>query len=208
MGFLALLYVDFDTFAPLLCIPTSAQASTVGKLSMMSCGVLLVAYYTMVASICQVCLATYSEPNPAAKKPRRTVITFGTYDLFHYGHLRILERSAAYGDRLVVGISSDKLNYSKKQQVPALNQDQRMAIVKALGFVDEVFFEEMLEGVCDCEYLARTAGVSSTMIKRHLSKDTTSSGSDGEDSEYTMSECASHQSLTDLGRSPTPSPNK
>ena len=38
----------------------------------------------------------------------RTVITFGTYDLFHYGHLRIIQRAKALGDRLVVGVSSDQ----------------------------------------------------------------------------------------------------
>ena len=43
----------------------------------------------------------------------KTVITFGTYDLFHYGHLRIIQRARQLGDRLVVGVSSDALNYSK-----------------------------------------------------------------------------------------------
>jgi len=214
---LAMLYIDSENFAPLLRIP-SAPGMGYHAFIMGTVAALLVAYYTMVAAICFVCLATYSEPNPAAKTPRRTVITFGTYDLFHYGHLRILERSAARGDRLVVGISSDQLNWNKKQQVPAIGQEQRMAIVKALGFVDEVFFEEslelkkhycekyradvlvmgddhlneyneMLEGVCECEYLARTAGVSSTMIKKHLSGDASSSpsSSDTEDSDYTSS---------------------
>ena len=41
----------------------------------------------------------------------KTVITFGTYDLFHYGHLRIIQRARQLGDRLVVGVSSDALNY-------------------------------------------------------------------------------------------------
>ena len=42
----------------------------------------------------------------------KTVITFGTYDLFHYGHLRIIQRARELGDRLVVGVSSDALNLS------------------------------------------------------------------------------------------------
>ena len=44
----------------------------------------------------------------------KTVITFGTFDVFHVGHVRVLSRSAALGDRLVVGVSSDKLNFAKK----------------------------------------------------------------------------------------------
>jgi cytidyltransferase-like protein len=44
----------------------------------------------------------------------KTVITFGTFDVFHVGHVRVLNRSAALGDRLVVGVSSDKLNFAKR----------------------------------------------------------------------------------------------
>ena len=75
----------------------------------------------------------------------KTVITFGTYDLFHYGHLRIIQRARQLGDRLVVGVSSDALNYSKKAEYPAVPQDHRMAVVKAINGVDEVFLEESLE---------------------------------------------------------------
>ena len=114
----------------------------------------------------------------------RTVITFGTYDLFHYGHLRIIQRAKALGDRLVVGVSSDQFNYEKKGERPAVNEDQRMALVGAIAGVDEVFLEESLEkkaeyckkykadvmvmgddhvgrfdailkGVCECVYRAR-----------------------------------------------------
>ncbi len=73
------------------------------------------------------------------------VITFGTFDLFHLGHLRILERAAALGDILIVGISSDELNYSKKKVYPTYSQQDRKEIVKALRCVDEVFIEESLE---------------------------------------------------------------
>ena len=75
----------------------------------------------------------------------KTVITFGTYDLFHYGHLRIIQRARQLGDRLVVGVSSDALNYSKKAEYPAVSQEHRMAVVKAINGVDEVFLEESLE---------------------------------------------------------------
>ncbi len=75
----------------------------------------------------------------------RTVLTFGTFDVFHVGHLRVIERAAAYGERLVVGVSSDALNVSKKGREPVFSQAERLAIVGALKPVDEVFVEESLE---------------------------------------------------------------
>lgn len=74
-----------------------------------------------------------------------TTITFGTFDVFHVGHLRILERARALGDRLIVGVSSDALNIDKKGRAPVYPQDERMAIVAALRCVDEVFLEESLD---------------------------------------------------------------
>ncbi|HFZ5203326.1 TPA: adenylyltransferase/cytidyltransferase family protein [Campylobacter jejuni] len=73
------------------------------------------------------------------------VITFGTFDLFHYGHLRILERAKSYGDRLIVGVSSDKLNFYKKNRYPLIHEIQRMHIINSLKCVDKVFLEESLE---------------------------------------------------------------
>ena len=84
------------------------------------------------------------------------VITFGTFDLFHLGHLRILERAAALGDILIVGISSDELNYSKKKVYPTYSQQDRKEIVKALRCVDKVFIEESLEQ--KREYLLNHSG--------------------------------------------------
>lgn len=75
----------------------------------------------------------------------KIVITFGSYDLLHRGHLRLLERARALGDRLVVGVSSDALNMKKKGRTPVMNQEHRMAIIAALRCVDEVFLEESLE---------------------------------------------------------------
>ena len=75
----------------------------------------------------------------------KVVLTCGTFDLFHVGHLRILERARALGDKLVVGVSSDALNIKKKSRAPIMNQEQRMAIVSALKSVDEVFLEESLD---------------------------------------------------------------
>ena len=74
-----------------------------------------------------------------------TVLTFGTFDVLHVGHLRILERAAGLGDRLVVGVSSDALNLSKKGRAPVFPQDERLRLVAALRCVDAVFLEESLE---------------------------------------------------------------
>jgi glycerol-3-phosphate cytidylyltransferase len=74
-----------------------------------------------------------------------TAITFGTFDVFHVGHLRILERAAALADRLVVGVSTDALNISKKGRAPVFPEDQRLAMVAALRCVDHVFLEHALE---------------------------------------------------------------
>lgn len=73
------------------------------------------------------------------------VITFGTFDVFHYGHLRILERAKEFGDYLIVGISTDALNFNKKGRYPVYSQEERSRIINALKVVNEVFYEESLE---------------------------------------------------------------
>lgn len=75
----------------------------------------------------------------------KRVITFGTFDLFHLGHLSLLERAKNQGDWLVVGVSTDKLNQDKKGRPPVYSEGERMRIVQALRVVDEVFAEESLE---------------------------------------------------------------
>lgn len=72
------------------------------------------------------------------------VITFGTFDIFHVGHLNILKRAKLNGDYLIVGISTDELNFSKKQRYPICPQKSRAEIIEALKCVDQVFFEESL----------------------------------------------------------------
>ena len=122
----------------------------------------------------------------------KRVITFGTFDLFHIGHLNILERAKKYGDSLIVGVSSDKLNFSKKQKYPVYSQDQRIQIISALRCVDKVFIEESLElkgsyikkynadillmgndwegkfdnfkSICNVIYLERTPSISTTKL--------------------------------------------
>lgn len=73
------------------------------------------------------------------------VITFGTFDLFHIGHVNILTRAHDLGSHLTVGVSTDALTRAKKGRDPARNQDERVAVVAALACVDEVFLEESLE---------------------------------------------------------------
>lgn len=79
----------------------------------------------------------------------KRVITFGTFDVFHVGHLRILERAAKLGEMLIVGVSTDALNMTKKGKPTIYSQEERMQIVAALQCVDEVFPEESLELKCD-----------------------------------------------------------
>lgn len=75
----------------------------------------------------------------------KRVITFGTFDVFHYGHLRLLQRAREMGTELVVGVSSDELNFSKKSRYPVYPQAERLAIVAALRCVSDVFLEESLD---------------------------------------------------------------
>jgi glycerol-3-phosphate cytidylyltransferase len=126
----------------------------------------------------------------------RTVITFGTFDVFHVGHVRVLQRAAELGDRLVVGVSADALNIAKKGRPPVFNQDERPEILSALKVVDDVFVEESLElkrdyivdhgadvlvmgddwagkfdwvgDVCKVVYLPRTPSVSTTGLIEHI----------------------------------------
>lgn len=129
--------------------------------------------------------------------PNRTVITFGTFDVFHVGHVRVLRRAAELGDRLVVGVSADALNIAKKGRAPVFNQDERLEIIESLAVVDAVFIEESLEkkreyivehgadvlvmgddwkgkfdwvsDVCEVVYLPRTPSVSTTGLIEHIS---------------------------------------
>lgn len=120
----------------------------------------------------------------------QTVVMFGTFDLFHVGHLRILQRARSMGDRLVVGVSSDEFNFEKKSRLPMTLCKDRLAILSALECVDEVFVEESMEKKteyvqdygadivvmgddwkgafdylpCQVVYLERTPGVSTTSI--------------------------------------------
>lgn len=122
----------------------------------------------------------------------KTVVTFGTYDLFHIGHLRLLQRASALGQELIVGVSSDKLNFNKKSKYPEFSELERMEIIRMIKGVHHVFLEESLElkrkyllqydadvlvmgddwagrfdefkDICDVVYLERTPSISTTAI--------------------------------------------
>ena len=81
------------------------------------------------------------------------IITFGTFDVFHVGHINILENAAKLGSRLIVGVSSDALNYSKKKRNPIYSENDRMKIISSLKCVDDVFLEESL--ALKAEYIKR-----------------------------------------------------
>lgn len=85
------------------------------------------------------------------------VITFGTFDVFHVGHLRILQKARSLGDKLIVGVSTDKLNYEKKRKMPVYSESERVEIVSALSCVSGTFLEESLElkGLYIAKYSAK-----------------------------------------------------
>ncbi|WP_137597329.1 glycerol-3-phosphate cytidylyltransferase [Paucilactobacillus kaifaensis] len=124
-----------------------------------------------------------------------TIITYGTFDLLHKGHIRLLQRAAAYGDRLIVGLSTDEFNASKGKRAYTKFADRKM-MLEAIRYVDIVIPEESWEqkasdikkfnvdalvmgndwaGQFDdlrkytkVIYLPRTDGVSTTQIKNDL----------------------------------------
>ena len=126
----------------------------------------------------------------------RTVITFGTFDVLHVGHLRVLNRARSLGDRLVVGVSADALNRSKKGRSAVFSQAERLEIVSSLKVVDQVFLEvslrlkrdyimrvgasvlamgddwkgqfDHLADICEVVYFPRTPSISTTAVIEHI----------------------------------------
>lgn len=123
----------------------------------------------------------------------KKVITYGTYDLFHYGHQRLLERAKALGDYLIVGITADGFDRARGKINVQQSLMERMEAVKATGIADEVIVEEYegqkiddilrydidifaigsdwkgyfdyLKDYCQVIYLERTPGVSSSELR-------------------------------------------
>jgi len=126
----------------------------------------------------------------------RTVITYGTFDLFHVGHLRLLHRARLLGDRLIVGLSTDEFNLHHKDKIATIPYVDRLAVLESLRCVDLVIPEthweqkrrdivthgvttfvmgddwlgkfDSLGDLCEVRYLPRTRNVSSTEIRNHL----------------------------------------
>ncbi len=122
----------------------------------------------------------------------KRVLTYGTFDLFHIGHIRLLERARALGDSLVVGLSTDEFNL-KKGKKSVFGYAERFAILSAVRHVDKIIpednWEQKLDDVmaneisvfvigddwegkfdflmphCEVVYLPRTSGISTTYIK-------------------------------------------
>ncbi|OHO81443.1 glycerol-3-phosphate cytidylyltransferase [Corynebacterium sp. HMSC036E10] len=128
----------------------------------------------------------------------RRVITYGTFDLLHYGHIELLQRAKALGDYLVVALSTDEFNAIKGKK-SYFSYDRRRRMLEAVRYVDlvvpedhweqkvhdvdnlkiDVFvmgddwkgkFDDELEGKCEVIYLPRTPDISTTQIKNELNK--------------------------------------
>ncbi|WP_077706354.1 glycerol-3-phosphate cytidylyltransferase [Virgibacillus dokdonensis] len=125
----------------------------------------------------------------------KKVITYGTFDLLHMGHINLLRRAKEYGDYLIVAISADEFNALKGKKA-YYTFEQRKAILEAIKYVDEVIpeytWEQKIEDVkkhnidvflmgddwegkfdflkdyCEVIYLPRTVGISTTKIKTDL----------------------------------------
>lgn len=133
-------------------------------------------------------------------KKRKIVITYGTFDMFHIGHLNLLKRAKKLGDYLIVGVSTDEFNKIKGKKT-VIPYKHRVEIVKAIKYVDLVIpehsWEQKVEDIkkykvdilvmgddwkgkfdylkkyCEVIYLPRTKGISTTYLKKYLSHKTT-----------------------------------
>lgn len=125
----------------------------------------------------------------------KRVITYGTYDLLHYGHIELLRRAREMGDYLVVALSSDEFNRIKNKK-SYYNFEQRKMMLESIRYVDLVIPEndwgqkeidvekyeidtfvmghdwegefDFLKDKCEVIYLKRTEGISTTQIKQEL----------------------------------------
>lgn len=133
--------------------------------------------------------------NRVAERRRKVVLTYGTFDLLHRGHIRLLKRARKYGDYLIVALSTDEFNRIKGKEC-VLPFKERRLILENLRLVDKVIPErrwdqkrsdikkhkvdvfvmgddwrgrfDELKDLCRVRYLPRTKGISTTMLKERM----------------------------------------
>ncbi len=127
----------------------------------------------------------------------KRVITYGTFDLLHYGHINLLRRARELGDYLVVALSTDEFNWNEKQKTCYFSYEQRKALLESIRYVDRVIpetcweqkrrdihdydidvfvmgddwrgkFDFLKEEGAEVVYLTRTPEISTTQIKEDL----------------------------------------
>lgn len=126
----------------------------------------------------------------------KRVITYGTFDMLHYGHINLLRRAKELGDYLVVVLSTDEFNWNSKQKKCYFTYEERKKMLEAIRYVDLVVPEEnweqkvtdvekyeidtfvmgddwkgkfdFLKDYCEVVYLPRTPDISTTQIKQDL----------------------------------------
>ena len=126
----------------------------------------------------------------------KRVITYGTFDFLHYGHINLLRRAKQYGDYLIVVLSTDEFNWNEKQKKCYFSYEERKSLLEAIRYVDLVIPEEnweqkisdvqeyhvdtfvmgddwagkfdFLKPYCEVVYLPRTPEISTTQIKHDL----------------------------------------
>lgn len=128
----------------------------------------------------------------------KKIITYGTFDLLHYGHINLLQRAKELGDYLIVALSTDEFNWNQKQKKSYFAYEERKRLLEAIRYVDLVIPEEnweqkvldiqefkadifvmgddwkgkfdFLKEYCQVVYLTRTPEISSSQIKHDLKK--------------------------------------
>lgn len=75
----------------------------------------------------------------------KKIITYGTFDLLHYGHINLLERAKQLGDYLIVAVSTDEFNWNEKNKKCYYSYEDRVHMLKSIRYVDEVIPEENWE---------------------------------------------------------------